>query len=1322
MHRLSALIPLICTLLLSILLFVVPSTRAQDDKDWADSLYALSLSGHHEPSLQQIFDSLGYDIDVASDELGLEVFCARPGVNTVHLVVEYARSAHRAESGYYLAGDPSSRVRLFRRWDKPGDSAQFNFDGGQIGFYFEPNTSFDRDIIWYTETRFNRDHFDHAKVFSTGNPGEYLIAFEDIYGGGDEDFQDLVLRAQLGAVPTCHVPNDTTITQCTPTEVSIPIGDANCTQVSGPGTIQNGNWTYTPSGNETVSVGLSCADQCGVYCESSFDVTFKIRAGTVDRLEIDPAGDISATAGDTIVFTVTAYDCTGSQIPAVVHLEFAPGSDSIGTIGASRLIVTTVGSARVIASSSRVSVSSGLITVKPGPLASMELQIYPTQLVGHPLIHSAALYLFDAFGNPKTDYDLATAPISLTTSQGKLSPSSFAQPSLLVDGSLDLLGAGIIYSGESGTATITAGNGTIASDPVTVSFNKYDIAALLDAGGNAIDRVYSDASTLIRPVVINNGDVGGSPGSRITVHLASQTAEGHASFSPANPGTEDTLTVNLPPAGTQSSFDTLITIVETDFHINGASYTVADTARTPVTVTSSSPTANWSIVPGSFKPDTVFIGLTAYVDFQVLANGAGDLIDSSNLKISILRDQSDPNPLVLFDGFIPAIQVNNGTAVYAGIPGRIPDSAQLETGWYPVRVELVGFSNGQSFTLDNEYPDSLHIFQMITVNPVPESLTPSMVSPGVETPYHFKLEVVSEVPFPVAPTGRTFLVVSDSDPYFRINGNLVDVPDTLMEGTYDIQTDPVVLPSLLLGDSVRIGITIRYAVPGNRFFGGLHGYLSPKVFVTNQPVVKIVGLAAEAPNKPFVNTDQQFTLSAKIANVSAIDANNVGLVLSSDGQSNFVGNQSIAGIPAGDTTTVIFPITAPPSPEALETFTLQLADGDYMVALPDDNSASIVVQSPADLTLDWHLFGVSNGEVSARQPFSLTVRLKNAGQGSVGDALYVLTTPGQLFGTDATVSGVMSEDDVLSFDFMAPSLDTSGTFSFTLTQRPEELNTLVPAKIDDTTFTYDIKVTRLAGGLVVEPTILQKDLVGKNMTADLFSLSMSNTSNVTDITVTQISLEFSGEQGGPITLSDLLDENETAFLEDGGPIGTATLSGNQLILTLSGMTIAPTQTRRIVFQAGITGSSISGFTVALDRDNIGAYFSEGSSIGDRAPIISSITDQLLVNESYTIRGGTLSESFVIKDNPFDPTENPAVFSYALSRASGVEFEIFSLIGERVYRHDIPAGQSGTSAGRHTLEWNGLNDEGRQVLNGVYIACLRAVALGEEAKIKVAVVK
>ncbi|MFH2056801.1 MAG: dockerin type I repeat-containing protein, partial [bacterium] len=62
---------------------------------------------------------------------------------------------------------------------------------------------------------------------------------------------------------------------CLPVGCTDPDGNLSSGPVliSGPGQITDGQWCYTPSGDEVCTVTVRCEDGGGLFCESSFEVT-----------------------------------------------------------------------------------------------------------------------------------------------------------------------------------------------------------------------------------------------------------------------------------------------------------------------------------------------------------------------------------------------------------------------------------------------------------------------------------------------------------------------------------------------------------------------------------------------------------------------------------------------------------------------------------------------------------------------------------------------------------------------------------------------------------------------------------------------------------------------------------------------------------------------------------------------------------------------------------------------------------------------------------------------------------------------------------------
>ncbi len=80
--------------------------------------------------------------------------------------------------------------------------------------------------------------------------------------------------------PECIVPADTQIVLCDPQEIALPVGcsdpDNNILSgpslVRGPGEITDGYWRYTPTGDDSIEVTISCTDSLFYTCQSNFIV------------------------------------------------------------------------------------------------------------------------------------------------------------------------------------------------------------------------------------------------------------------------------------------------------------------------------------------------------------------------------------------------------------------------------------------------------------------------------------------------------------------------------------------------------------------------------------------------------------------------------------------------------------------------------------------------------------------------------------------------------------------------------------------------------------------------------------------------------------------------------------------------------------------------------------------------------------------------------------------------------------------------------------------------------------------------------------------
>lgn len=115
------------------------------------------------------------------------------------------------------------------------------------------------------------------------------------------------------------------------------------------------------------------------------------------------------------------------------------------------------------------------------------------------------------------------------------------------------------------------------------------------------------------------------------------------------------------------------------------------------------------------------------------------------------------------------------------------------------------------------------------------------------------------------------------------------------------------------------------------------------------------------------------------------------------------------------------------------------------------------------------------------------------------------------------------------------------------------------------------------------------------------------------------------------------------------------------------------------------------------------------------------------NINFTIIEGPVhpsepEDSIAVEDNPFDPGDGPVDIQYTLPRDMDIDFNIYTIIGEEVLNVKFKRGTNGGQAGVNTIQWDGRNDRGLIVLNGVYIVIISNHIQDFELKLKLAVLK
>jgi hypothetical protein len=288
-----------------------------------------SLNGAKEPTLQEILDGLGYDIDVINDLLPTQVWVTIAGQYSEVMLAELAGYASETSSGWYGQGSPADTHVVFRGTNIPGDTALFTITGCDaygLFIYVPGDGEKCPPYVYYTEKSLNPDHKDHAKVYcSKKRPNEYIIAWEDCLYLGDQDFNDLVLVFQTpNRAPVLDLPEKTNFIICETETVCFNIsahddcGDTvSLAKLEGPGVFDQdaGTCCFLPASVDSAYEFVFVATDCFGAADTE---TLVITVEYNQPPEIVCPDDDSVNAGD--LFVSSNFSTSDPKCDPVVNL------------------------------------------------------------------------------------------------------------------------------------------------------------------------------------------------------------------------------------------------------------------------------------------------------------------------------------------------------------------------------------------------------------------------------------------------------------------------------------------------------------------------------------------------------------------------------------------------------------------------------------------------------------------------------------------------------------------------------------------------------------------------------------------------------------------------------------------------------------------------------------------------------------------------------------------------------------------------------------------------------------------------------------------
>jgi hypothetical protein len=132
------------------------------------------------------------------------------------------------------------------------------------------------------------DTLNNQVCYTPAGAGTSTIIVRVVDPCGAEDRDTINVTVTLNSPPTIALGNDTTISQCTPTQICLPylVSDPDGmaglveTKVSGPGTIDtlNNQVCYTPAGAGTSTIIVRVVDPCGAEDRDTINVTVTLNS------------------------------------------------------------------------------------------------------------------------------------------------------------------------------------------------------------------------------------------------------------------------------------------------------------------------------------------------------------------------------------------------------------------------------------------------------------------------------------------------------------------------------------------------------------------------------------------------------------------------------------------------------------------------------------------------------------------------------------------------------------------------------------------------------------------------------------------------------------------------------------------------------------------------------------------------------------------------------------------------------------------------------------------------------------------------------------
>jgi len=514
------------------------------------------------------------------------------------------------------------------------------------------------------------------------------------------------------------------------------------------------------------------------------------------------------------------------------------------------------------------------------------------------------------------------------------------------------------------------------------------------------------------------------------------------------------------------------------------------------------------------------------------------------------------------------------------------------------------------------------------------------------------------------------------------------------------------------------------------------------IFTVDAAVTDVTGFQIEAPegaSDGILSTGQQLTVGASI--VPSVNADSVRLeLLPPDGFEVSGSAEIFIGTGDGTVKTVQWIVTAPSVPSGVDTFFLRVrwCDENSGVSFAEtDGSFGAEVVTRASLDLSAIISGppdATDGVISVGLPFTVEATVENTGAAGVdtsGARLEIMLPEGYAFNGDAG-SKPFYPGVPVTWNLRAPGSPTSPDNIIVGFAEPyardENSGQSVPLVTEEVFIPVQTEAGRIAlsnlsgvpGLDTIPPYVVPQGVAD----VPVLRIQMRNNSTYTIgldtllVTIERNDRRIAADPSRYVPRLELITP-DGAFEVPVGAVNPVPIAVDRAY------TIDENVVDTLVLRADIADNAPAGelrFDIAGSADVV-MRIDDDTTVGvvwegDEGDIAGHF-----LSGPLSVMSGDFEEYVHNYPNPFRAGSEETRIAYFMTEDAPVTIRIYDLMGNLVWTKDIAAGETGATGSEPgtwcEVNWDGRNDKGQLVRNGVYLCRLQAGSRSATFKIAVA---